>query len=208
MTLNSQTVKWAVAALVLAGAATFGFQSFQEKKQTEGRTALYSAEKIYQEELKSIPEAERGSVLDVKAKFPRAIAEFEKAQTTGTDQTKFESAYRLAQLHLSHQSYEGAMVALQAAEKFASGSFEKTSVAYLMGRINEVTQKYAEAAKSYDMALSKGFEGLKEEVLAGLVRTYSKQDQKEKAKTFFEKLKKDFPKSKVTDALQEYVSAN
>lgn len=207
MTLNSKNMISLVVALIVLGVGVYSYQNHQEQKEDAGRSALYQAQKTYEEELKTIPEAERNQPLDIATKFPKTVAAYQHAQTVGTDQTKFESAYQLAQVYLLHQSYDGALQALQGAQEHASGNFEKTSVLFLKGRIYEVTQKYSEASQTFNQALSKGFEGLKAEIFSGLVRSYFKEGQKEKAKTYLEKFKKDFPKAQDLEPLEKMLGA-
>ncbi len=209
MNLDAKKIKLLIGALVGIGVVIYFSQTVIEKKEQEGRSALYKIQKTYEDELKALPEAEKtaGVTLDVDAKFSKTVSEL-KGLIQGkalTDHTLFEATSRLGNLYLEHNQPKQAQEAFNQGFKFASGSFQKASILLLLGFAEEQSQQFKEAVETYNKGLQKGFEGLKSEFLFGLVRNHVKLNQKDKAKIFAEKLNQEFSGSRAATEAQEMV---
>ncbi len=205
---SNRLILVAVGLLVLGGAIFFA-QGYTEKKEQEGRASLFQIQKTFEAELKAVPEAERaqGAALDVDAKFPKTTAELNGLINSkkGTDHTLYEASFRLGNLYFQYQQDKKAETAFNQALQFASGAFQKATVYLMLGMTNEKNQKFKEAVDVYTQGMSKGFDGLKEEFLLGLVRVHVRLNEKDKAKLFSEKLSAEFSGSRAAKDAQELV---
>ncbi len=192
--------------LVLAGVALFFAQRYFEKRDQEGKTALYRVQMTLEAEQSALSDAEKtaGAGLDVDARFPKTVAALNELLSgkTGGGGQAFQAGVRLGSLYLDHLQFEKAQVALQAGASAAQSSLQKASAHYLLGLAYEQGSKFKEAVGAFEVALAANVDGLKGDVLLGAVRTSLAAGEVEKAKKFSERLAKDLPGSPASETAE------
>jgi tetratricopeptide (TPR) repeat protein len=195
--------------LVLAAVAVFFGQKWFEKKEQEGKSALYRVQKSLEEEQATLTEAEKapGVALDVDARFPRTVAGLNDLLTgkTGGGRESFQAGVTLGSLYLDHLQTEKAQSVLEAGAAAARTSLQKASSRYLLGLAYEQGSKFKEALGSFESALSENVDGLKADLLLGAVRVSLAAGDSEKAKKFAERLSKDLPGSPASETAEALV---
>ncbi len=198
-----------VGAILALGLVVFAVQTYQGKKEQEGRTALYQASKVLEDEIKTLSAAEKvdGAPFDVDAKLPKTVQEYKKITSTkvGSSQTLFEAAYQLGNLYLKHGQYQTANSVFKTAVAGASSPFQKASLWWLAGTSDEQRGAMKEANESYMSGLQVGFDGMKGQFMLALVRTFVQLNEKEKAKLYAEKLNQELPGIQATVDAQEMI---
>jgi|GEM_PF-2450858 len=195
--------------VVLAGAGTYFYQRHMESKDQEGKAALYKVQKVFEEELKAIPEAERapGLSLDVDVKFSKTVAELKgliAAKSAGA-QPLFEAAFRLGTLYLDFKQPEKAAAALSSGIQFAKSGLQKASMQYLLGSALEQSLKLKEALSAFQEGMAQNVGALKADLLLAQLRTHVQLKELDQAKKISEELAKDFPGSKAADSASRYL---
>jgi tetratricopeptide (TPR) repeat protein len=201
MNLNRQSVGVILGVLVVLGLGIYGYQSYQGKKEAEGRAALYQANQVMDEEVKALSEADRNLMnakdagFSVDQKLSKTVTELKAILNSANrnTQTRFEAAFKLGTLYLDHGQSKAATEVFQTALNQAGTSFQKSSLFWLMGMAHEQGQAIAEANAAYLQGVQKGIDGMKGAFYLALVRTYNKLNQKDQAKLYSEKLNQEFP---------------
>jgi TolA-binding protein len=201
-----------VGVIFVLGIGIYFAQQASEKKSEAGKSALYQVENTYEEELKAIPEKDRavGTTLDVDAKFPKTVAGLNQMLTakTAPGRTLYEAGVKLGTLYLDHNQADKAVAAFKHVVADSSSSFQKASANYLLGVSEERSNQFKEASDSYQAGLSANVEGLKGELLLGMVRMSLKLNDKEKAKLYLEKMNKEVPGSHSVEIAADLVKGN
>lgn len=209
--MNPRRLGILLGLLAVVGVGVYFYQSSNEKKEQEGKSALYKVQKIYDEEHTALPEAEKaqGVMVDVDAKYPKTVAELNGllASKTINKRALFEASMKLGSMYLENGNPTKAVSALQPMPEFAKSSFQKASAYFLLGTAQERSGQAKEAYDTFQLGLSKEVEGLKGEFLLGIIRTLVKTNEAEKAKTFLEKLRKDLPGSKTLELAEGILGA-
>ena len=192
--------------IIAAGVSVFFSQQVSEKKEQEGKSALYKIEKTFEDEQKALSEAEKGvgAALDVDSRFSKTVSELNGliAAKSANSRVLFEAAMKLGTLYLDHLQFEKAVVALKTSGEFAKSGLQKASAQYLLGIAFEQNQKFKEALESFQAGLSQNMDGLKGELLLGAVRTSLKLNDREKAKKYSDQIAKDLKGSKAAEAAE------
>jgi len=202
-----------VAALavlvVLAGVGVFFAQQVADKKEQEGKAALYKIQKTFEEEEKGLPDSEKepGSAIDVDARFSKTVSELNGllSAKTASARVLYDAAMKLGTLYLDHLQYEKAVSAIKSGADFAKSDFQKASARFLLGVAQEQNRKFTEALDAYQSGLACKVDGLKGELLLGAVRVSLKLNDKAKAAKFSEQLGKDMKGSKAAEAAEALV---
>ncbi len=153
--------------LVLMGVGIYFYQQVTEKKDQEGKTALYKVQKTFEEENTALPEADRaaGVTLDVDAKFSKTVAELNGMLNSkaASSRVLYEAGVKLASLYLDHGQADKSIDSLKKVVSFSNSSFQKASAYFLLGTAEERAQKFDDAFKTYESGLSQNIDGLKGE---------------------------------------------
>jgi TolA-binding protein len=193
--LDQRKVGIIVAIVLVLGIGVYFVQQANEKKEQAGKSALFQIETTYETEQKAVPEADRavGATLDVDAKFPQTVAQLNEMLNAkkAPSRVLYEAGVKLGTLYLDHNQGEKAVVAFKHVSAAASSSFQKASAFYLLGVSQERSNQFKEALESYQTGLKSDVEGLKGELLLGMVRMSVKLNDKEKAKLYLEKMNKE-----------------
>ena len=201
--LSTRRLGILLGLMVVSGVGIYFYQQVTDKKDQEGKTALYKIQKTYEEELNALPEGQRGAgvALDVNVKFSKTVAELNGMLTskTATARVLFEASMKLGNLYLEHGDPAKAAAAFKQMPEYGKSAFQKASGYYLLGSAQERANQPKDAIQSFQQGLSKEVEGLKGEFLVGIIRSLVKSNEAEQAKTFLEKLRKDLPGSKALE---------
>jgi TolA-binding protein len=193
-----------VAVFLVLGFGVYFVQQSQEKKDQEGRSAIYKVMKTLEEEEKAISDAEKipGAPVDVDARFSKTVAELKGllAAKSGNNRVLFDAAMKLGSLYLDHGLAEKAIPGFQSATGFAKTDLQKSASGYLLAVSFEESSKWKDSVQAYESALKNGPDGLKAEILFALVRNELKLNEKEKAVAFSDRLKKEHSGTKAADA--------
>jgi TolA-binding protein len=204
---DRKTLLMGCAALVSMGVGTYFYQSFVEKKEEEGRSALYRVQKVYEEERNSVPESERsaGSSLDVDSKFSKTTTELAQIlnQKKIGERGLFEAAHRLGVLYLEHRQAEKAVSAIQQGVGFARSEIQKASLQFLLGAALEQTGKFEEALLAFQNGLSQNVDAMKPEFMLGIMRMQIQKKDLSQAKKTSEQIAKDLPGSKAVEVAKQ-----
>lgn len=188
-----------VGALLVIGIGIYFYQSAVDKKDQEGKSALYKIQKTFEEENNAIPADARapGLTLDVDSKYSKTVSELNGmiAAKSAPNRVLFEADIKLGTLYLDHGQAEKAAAVLKNGVQFAKTSFQKSSQLYLVGVAFERATQYKEALAAYQDGLNESVEALKGDLLLGLVRMSVKLGDREKAKLYETKLSKEVPGS-------------
>jgi hypothetical protein len=193
--------------LVVAGVGTYFYQAATEKKEEEGKSALYKVQKTFEEESKSIPEAEKaaGTSLDVDAKFSKTVSELNgllKARTA-SDRILYEAAYRLGTLYLEYRQPEKAAQSLKEGVSFAGSAIQRASIQYLLGSALEQANKTKEALGAFQNGLSQNIAALKGEFMLGMIRMHLQLKEVAQAKKLSEQIAKELSGSKAAETANQ-----
>jgi TolA-binding protein len=201
-----------VGLVLVAGIVIFFAQQASEKKDQEGKSALYQIENTYQDELKAVPEADRapGVTLDVDAKFSKTVAALTEMLTAkkASNRVLYDAGVKLGTLYLDHNQADKAAGPFKQVIADAGSAFQKGSAFYLLGVSEERATQFKEAMESYQSGLGANVEGLKGELMLGVVRMSVKLNDKEKAKLYLEKLNKEVPGSHSASLAADLVKGN
>ena len=212
--MNSQTIGTRqigimVGVLVVLGIGTYFYQQMTEKKEQEGKSALFKIQKTLEEEMNAIPEAERapGTTLDVDKKLSKTVSELNGMMSAKTAPTRvlFEAGMKLGTMYMDYNQTEKAITAFKKVSEFAKTKFQKASALYLIGVSEERAGHYKESLEAFTQGTSQDMEGLKSEMMLGMVRDYLKLNDKANAKLYAEKMSKDYPGAKSTSEAEELV---
>jgi tetratricopeptide (TPR) repeat protein len=195
-----------VGIVIAAGIAVFFAQQVSEKKEQEGKSALYKIQKTFEEEQKSLTDAEKqaGASLDVDARYSKTVSELNGliSAKSANDRVLFEASLKLGTLYLDHLQFEKASTALKASAGFAKSGLQKASSQYLLGVSYEQNQKFKEALEAFQSGISQNIEGLKGELLLGAIRASLKLNDREKAKKYSDQISKDLKGSKAVETAE------
>jgi len=198
--------------ILVLGVGIYFAQQASEKKEQEGKTALYQIENTFQDEEKAIPEADRtvGVTLDVDAKFPKTVTGLNEMLTAkkAPERVLYEVGVKLGTLYLDHNQADKAIAAFKHVVANSTSSFQKASANYLLGVSEERANQFKEALETYQVGLKVNVEGLKGELLLGMVRMSVKLNDKEKAKLYLEKMNKEVAGSHSAELAAELVKGN
>jgi hypothetical protein len=198
-----------VGLLAVVGVGTYFYQQSMEKKEQEAKSALYKIQKTFQEENAAVPAAERdaGVTVDVDAKFSKTVSELNGmiSSKTAPDRILFEAVLKLGTLYLDHNQFEKAAGILKNGSQFAKTHLQKATGQYLLGVSYERANQAKEALASFQAGLAENVDGLKGELLLGMVRMSLKMNDKEKAKLYSEKMNKELQGSKATETAMALV---
>jgi len=201
-----------LGVVLVAGIAVYFTQQAADKKEQEGKNSLYLVEKTYEEELKAVPDADRqvGTTLEVDSKFPKTVSGLNEilAAKKAPSRVLYEAGIKLGTLYLDHNQSDKAIGVLKGLKTEASSSFQKASLYYLLGTTEERASQYKDALDSYQSGLSSNVDGLKGELLLGMVRTSLKLNDKEKAKLYFEKMNKEVAGTRPVQVATELLKGN
>jgi hypothetical protein len=201
--LTSRNVTILGVLVLVGGTGTFFFQRHQEKREQESKTALYQIQKTFLEENKAIPEAERapGVTLDVDAKYPKTVAELNGMLNAKTAPSRvlFEAALKVGNLYSEHNQFQKAIPAFKQAVGYAGSPFQKATGWYFLAVAQERGGEGKDALQSFQSGLSENVEGLKGELLLGLVRMSLKTGDTGKAKLFSERITKELQGSRTAE---------
>ena len=201
-----------VGVLLVLGVGIYFYQATAEKKEQEGKTALYEVDNTFEAETKAVPETDRavGTPLDVDAKFPKTVAQLNEmiAAKKAPKRVLYEAGVKLGTLYLDHNQADKAVGAFKQVTDNAGSSFQKASAFYLLGVSHERANQFKEALDSYDTGLKANVEGLKGELLLGMVRMSVKLNDKEKAKLYLEKMNKEAAGSRSAEMAAELVKGS
>ncbi len=193
--------------LVLAGIGTYVFQSMMEKKEQEGKTALYKVQKTFEEESKQIPEADKvpGAALDVDSRFSKTVAELNAILKSKSveERALYEAAFRLGSLYLENRQPEKATIPLREGVGFSKSGIQRASVQYLLGTAFEQANQAKEALGAFQDGLSQNVEAMKGEFLLALVRVHVQRKDIEEAKKISSQIGKDFPGTKLSESANQ-----
>ncbi len=207
--LDQRKLGMIFGALILIGAGVYFYQQAADKKDQEGKSALYKIEKTYEEESKAIPEADRaaGVAFDVDAKYSKTVAELNGMMSAKTAPARvlFEAGIKLGTLYLDHGQPEKAVATLKQVLNFSGTSFQKASTYFLLGTAEERAKQFSDAMKSFESGINEKVDGLKGELLLGMVRTSLKLNDKEKAKLYLERMNKEVAGSHAAEIADELV---
>ncbi len=207
--LDQRKIGIIVGALVIVGAGIWFFQESSEKKNQEGKTALYQVQQTFDTEYNALLPAEReiGAKVDIDSKLPKTVTALNGllSAKTFSHHTLFEAGVKLGSLYLDHGSAEKAATVFKNTTQFAGSSFQKASGFYLLATAQERASQFKEALASYQESMNEGVEGLKGDDLLGMVRMSIKLGDKERAKLFLEKLNKEVPGSKAAETADSLV---
>ena len=207
--LDQRKVGFLIGALVLAGVGIYFFQDSADRKDQEGKTALYQVQKNYEEETAALPEAERstGAALDVDGKYSKTVAGLTQMlnEKKASSRILFEAVMKLANLYLDHNQTEKAVAVLKNVGDYAKSGFQKASGFYLLGVAHERLSQFKEASDAFDKGLSQNVDGLKGELFLGMVRTSLKLNDKGRAKLYLEKMNKEVAGSRAAETADEMV---
>ena len=210
--MTSKNIFILVALIVLGGAGTFGVQRYLETKEMESKSALYRIQKTFIDENTAVPEKDRapGVTLDVDASYPKTVAELNAmASASGTPKrVGFEAALKLGNLYFEHNQFKKAETAFQKAASLAGTSFQKATALYFWGLSQEKYGDAKQAITQFQAGLGENVEGLKADLLLGLVRLNLKAGDASKAKVFSERLNKEMQGSKQAELAQSWVKEN
>ena len=198
-----------IGALALLGLGIYFYQQNADKKEQDGKSALYKIQKTFEEEMKAVPEAERapGVSLDVDTKFSKSVSELNGmlAAKSAPSRVLFEAGMKLGSLYLDYNQTEKAIEAMKKTQAFAKSKFQKAASLYLLGTAQERANHPKESLEYYQQGVSTDVDGLKGELMLGMVRDYLKLNDKANAKLYSEKLAKDLPGAKPTLEAEELV---
>jgi TolA-binding protein len=183
-----------VAAILLIGIGIYVTQETSQKKDEAAKTTLYQIETTYGDEEKAVPEADRASgvTLDVDAKFPKTVASInEVLAKKASEQLVYEAGVKLGTLYLIHNQFEKAANTLKGLTGSTGSAFQKASLYYLLGTAEEQMKQFKDAEASFEAGNGANSDGLKGELMLGIVRTSLKLNDKEKAKLYLEKMNKE-----------------
>jgi TolA-binding protein len=201
-----------IAFLVIAGTGTYLVQQNLEKKEQEAKSALYKIQKTFMDENKAIPESDRdaGVTLDVDAKFSKTVSEMKGmlAAKTAPSRILYEAALKLGTLYLDHNQFEKAVQTLKETDSLASSHLQKASAKFLLGIALERAGQAKEARETFQSGLNENVDGLKGELLLGMVRMSLRLNEKDKAKLYSEKLSKDMQGSREAEMAQTLLKDN
>ena len=201
-----------VGALVVIGFGVYFYGQASDKKEEEGKAALYQVNTTYEDEAKALSEADRaaGVTMDVDAKFPKTISALNEMVTAKKvpPRVLYEAGVKLGTLYLDHNQADKAAGVFKKVTNEASTKFQKASAYYLLGTSEERTNQFKEALESYQSGLSSNVDGLKGELLLGSVRASLKLNDKEKAKLYLERLNKEAPGSRSADIASALVKGS
>jgi tetratricopeptide (TPR) repeat protein len=196
-----------IGIIVVVGVGIYFTQEVSEKKEQEGKSALYKIQKTYEDEVKALSDADKapGASYDVDAKLSKTVSELNGMLNakSAPDRVLYEAALKLGTMYLDHGQADKAVAAYQKASTFANSSFQKASAYYILGVADERATQFKAAIDAFQQGLSKNVDGLNGEILLGMVRNYLKLNDKQNAKLYFEKLNKDLPGAKATEMAQE-----
>ena len=207
--LDQKKIGILIGALIVIGVGVYFVQSANEKKDQEGKSALFKISKTFEEEMKALPEDQRapGTTFDVDAKLSKTVSELNGLinAKNASSNVLYEAALRLGTLYMDHGQADKATSALQKTTTFAHSNFQKASAYYVLGVSEERANRMKEAVAAFQEGLAKNVDGLNGEFLLELVRTHLKLNEKDTAKHFADRLNKDLPSSRAGVAAQELV---
>lgn len=210
--LTSKNLFILIVLIVLGGATTFGVQRYLETKEMDSKSALYRIQKSFLDENAAVPEKDRtpGVTLDVDASFPKTVAELNAiSAASGTPKrVGFEAALKLGNLYFEHNQFKKAEPAFQKAVSLAGSSFQKATALYFLGLSQEKNGDAKAAITQFQSGLGENVEGLKADLLLGLVRLNLQAGDASKAKVFSERLNKEMEGSKQAEMAQSWVKEN
>ena len=210
--LDQRKVGLLIGALIVLGVGIYFFQQSADKKEDAAKSALYQVETTYDSEQKALPEPDRaaGTALDVDAKFPKTVSGYKEMLTSKSAPSRilFEAGVKLGTLYLGHNQAEKAIPVLKETKLATSSAFQKATLFYLLGTAEERASQFKDASVSYQTGVDANVDGLKGELMLGLVRTSMKMNDKEKAKLYYEKMNKDLNGSRSTQMAAEIVKGN
>jgi tetratricopeptide (TPR) repeat protein len=205
--LDQRKIGIVVAVLIVLGVGIYFTQEVSEKKEAEGKSALYKIQKTYEDETKALSETDKaaGASYDVDAKLPKTVSELNGVLNAKSlpDRELYEAALKLGNLYLEHGQADKAVASFQKASAFAGSGFQKASAFYILGIAQERATQFKAAIDAFQQGLTKNVDGLNGEILLGMVRNYLKLNDKQNAKLYYEKLNKDLPGAKATETAQE-----
>jgi tetratricopeptide (TPR) repeat protein len=198
-----------VVLLIALGLGIHFYQDSVDSKDQAGKSALYEVQKTFETENAAVPEADRvpGVALDVDAKYPKTVAALNEmiAKKSAPSGILFEAGFKLGTLYLDHGQTDKAVAVLKQIPSLAKTDFQKASGFYLLGMAQERASQFKDAESSFEQGLSRDVEGLKGELMLGIVRSHLKLNDKEKAKLYAEKLNKELPGSAAAKAAEEMI---
>lgn len=206
--LDQRKIGMAFGALLLVGVGIYFFQQNAEKKEQDGKSALYKIQKTFEDEMKAIPAAEQNvSKMDVDAKFPKTVSELNGviAAKSASPRVLFEATVKLGTLYLDHEQADKAAAVLKNGVQFAKTPLQKASQFYLIGVAMERSQQFKDALAQFQEGANLNVDALKGELLLGMVRMSLKLNDVEKAKLFAEKINKELPGSKAYEVANSLV---
>jgi TolA-binding protein len=141
-------------------------------------------------------ESVRFTHFDVDAKLPDTVKKLEAvASKYGNTRAGYEARMALGGLYADHGEGAQAVEWLSKAVEAAPGGTERTLANYDLGYAQEIAGKPADAAKSFQAALSAGDAGIKGEILLALARNQQLAQQTAQAKATYDKIISDLPNS-------------
>lgn len=210
--LTSRNILILIVLIVLGGATTFGVQRHLETKEMESKNALFRIQKTFVEENTKVPEKDRapGVTLDVDANYPKTVAELNAISVaSGTPKrVGFEAALKLGNLYFEHNQFKKSEPAFQKAVSLAGSPFQKATALYFLGLSQEQNGDAKQAITQFQSGLGENVEGLKADLMLGLVRLNLKAGDASKAKVFSERLNKEMQGSKQAELAQSWMKEN
>lgn len=196
-----------LGVLTLVGAGTYLYQSFSEKKEQEGKSALYRVQKTFEEESKSISDSERsaGAFLDVDSKFSKTVSELNQIlkNRSSSERVLYEAAFRLGTLYLEHRQPEKAASPLRDGVAFSKSGIQRASIQYLLGSALEQANQAKEALGAFQEGLSQNVDAMKGEFLLALVRVHLQRKDLEQAKMVSERISKELAGSPFAETAKQ-----
>ncbi|MBU6153564.1 MAG: hypothetical protein KGP28_04610 [Bdellovibrionales bacterium] len=195
------------ALLVLTGVGTYFYQSVSEKKEQEGKTALYKVQKAFEEEIKAIPESERtpGASFDVDSRFSKTVAELNGIlkSRSASDRVLFEAAFRLGSLYLENRQPDKAATHLKEGVVFSKTGIQRASIQFLLGSALEQINQAKEALGAFQDGLSQNVGAMKGDFLLGMMRAHLQRKEIEQAKKISDQISKELSGSKFVEAASQ-----
>ncbi len=186
----NQNIKLVVALFVFALLGAGGFTLYlnlKKNKEQNAYEALYNAQKSLQANLLKSPlEWEKNLKLDIE-KLEALSKNYSKTAAT------FEAYVNLGNLYFDKGNTLKASEYFNLATQSTSHVFLKNSARFLLATAFENSKKYGEAILNLELILQSGEKSLRQNTLLALARNYELKGDKEKAKTEYDRIQKEYP---------------
>lgn len=220
-----------IGVLLVIGLSFSFWMNQREEKDQASRSALYTAEKAMETELKALTppknapktvqknaqkaedlaavlgggdEALDYKKMDIDAKFPHSVQLFKEVIAKfGSTRAGLDASLKLAGLYFNHGEYAKALTWYEKAAQSTSG-FEQAVAYSSLGYTHENLGHYLEAVGAFQKALNLGEGSLKGDLLLGIARNYEAAHDTQKARSTYDQIFKDLPNSEYARSAEIY----